>query len=273
MHHLPPSLQLLSSGVVSVLHTPIIEGLKLHQPAVIIWCSWCPTHANLRGRTFISHGQNGTTLKPTFQSVFSSSVAWPFRQLPRKFQMSLFRMSITVQLSFLVKTYGRDNFANFEVRITKFFVYSQNNTPQLPTRPEFWFSDQNQIFHFYHISEHSGISVFPIFLIIKLHWQAPTPTHVPGVTHRSPVLVHTYILLGITNGPVQSSQGRTVLGVLITSITLQRGPASAPYSLPTGRPRLSVVLPQTLDSVCCYNANVHHRHRKDHKMNQGILGK
>ena len=187
--------------------------------------------------------------------------------------MSLFWLSITVQLSFLVKTYGRDNFANFEVRITKFFVYSQNNTPQLPTRPEFWFSDQNQIFHFYHISEHIGISVFPIFLIIKLHRQAPTPTHVPGVTHRSPVLVHTYILLGITNGPVQSSQGRTVLGVLITSLTLQRGPASAPYSLPTGRPRLSVVLPQTLDSVCCYNANVHHRHRKDHKMNQGILGK
>ena len=148
MHHLPPSLWLLSSGVVSVLHTPITEGQKLHQPAVIIWCSWCPTHANLRGRTFISHGQNGTTLKPTFQSVFSSSVAWPFRQLRWKSQMSLFRMSITVQLSFLVKTYGRDNFANFEVRITKFFVYSQNNIPQLLTRPEFWFSGPKPDFPF-----------------------------------------------------------------------------------------------------------------------------
>ena len=93
-------------------------------------------------------GLNGTTLKPTFQSVFSSSVAWPFRQLPRKSQMSLFRMSITVQLSFLVKTYGRDNFANFEVRITKFFVYSQNNIPQLPTRPEFWFSGPKPDFPF-----------------------------------------------------------------------------------------------------------------------------
>ena len=45
--------------------------------------------------------------------------------------MTLFGMSITVQLNFIVKTCGRNNFVNFEVRITKFFVYLQNSIPQL----------------------------------------------------------------------------------------------------------------------------------------------
>ena len=61
----------------------------------------------------------------------SSSVAWPFRQLNRKLQMTLFGMSRTIQLSFLPKTCWHNNFLNFEARVTKFFMYPQNNIPQL----------------------------------------------------------------------------------------------------------------------------------------------
>ena len=72
-----------------------------------------------------------TDLIHTFKSVFSSSVAWPFRQLPKIFFMTLFRMSTTVQSNFIIKTCGRDYSVNFGVRVPKFFVYLQNNIPQL----------------------------------------------------------------------------------------------------------------------------------------------
>ena len=55
----------------------------------------------------------------------------------KKYQMTLFKMSTTVQLNFIEKISFIDNFFIFQARDPEFFVYPQNTIPQTFARTEF----------------------------------------------------------------------------------------------------------------------------------------